>query len=131
MKKNLKILALLLAALMLFSACGAKEEVPEPAPAPTETPESLKLPEEPEPAPAPEPEPEPVKYQNPLSGLETDEDLSLNRPYAVMINNIKDAQPTMSTAKADIIYEYIAEGGITRLLAIFQSLDGVGTIGTV
>lgn len=52
-----------------------------------------------------------------------------SRPYAVMINNIQVAMPQCGTSKADIIYEVLAEGGITRMMAIFSQLEGDTPIG--
>ena len=48
-----------------------------------------------------------------------------------MMNNLKKALPMSGISKADIIYECLAEGGITRMLALFQDISGVGNIGTV
>ncbi|MDQ0163222.1 DUF3048 domain-containing protein [Aeribacillus alveayuensis] len=43
------------------------------------------------------------------------------RPFAVMINNHPKARPQSGLHKADIVYEVLAEGNITRFLAIYQS----------
>ncbi len=43
------------------------------------------------------------------------------RPVAVMINNDAKARPQSGLHKADIVYEVLAEGDITRFLAIFHS----------
>ncbi len=80
--------------------------------------------------PEPEPEPEPP-YTNPLTGLGTFEDLENLRPFAVMLNDKLEALPQLGIGSADIIYEVCAEGGITRLEALFQSVQGVGEIGSV
>jgi hypothetical protein len=53
------------------------------------------------------------------------------RPYAFMINNIIYAQPQCGISGADIIYETLAEGGITRMMAIFTDLTDVGAIGSI
>ncbi|MDO5156358.1 MAG: DUF3048 domain-containing protein, partial [Eubacteriales bacterium] len=53
------------------------------------------------------------------------------RPVAVMINNIKEALPSSSTKQADVIYECMVEGGITRLLAVFSDYDQLEKIGSV
>lgn len=84
-------------------------------------------------APAePEPEPEePLPYINPLTGEGCAQDISGARPVAVMLNNLKKALPQLGVSQADVIYEAPAEGGITRMMAVFQSLDGVGEIGSV
>jgi hypothetical protein len=56
----------------------------------------------------------------PLTGLPSKVE-SVNRPVAVMINNHPKARPQSGLAKADIVYEVLAEGELTRFLAIFQS----------
>jgi hypothetical protein len=43
------------------------------------------------------------------------------RPLAVMINNHTEARPQSGLIDADLVYEMIAEGGITRFLAFFNS----------
>ncbi len=57
----------------------------------------------------------------PLTGLEADKNKLAQRPVSVMINNHPAARPQSGLTKADIVYEVLAEGNITRLLAIFQS----------
>lgn len=41
------------------------------------------------------------------------------RPLAVMIENHTDARPQSGLSRADIVYEAVAEGGITRFMGIF------------
>lgn len=53
------------------------------------------------------------------------------RPVAVMINNLQEALPSSSTKKADIIYECMVEGGITRIMPIFSNYEGLEKIGSV
>lgn len=45
------------------------------------------------------------------------------RPLGVMIENHTEARPQSGLTSADIIYEAVAEGGITRFLAIFYCQD--------
>ena len=40
-------------------------------------------------------------------------------PVGVMINNHVDARPQSGLVYADLVYEIVAEGGITRFLSIF------------
>lgn len=56
----------------------------------------------------------------PLSGIGTNEEIT-QRPFAVMINNHPKARPQTGLNEADIVYEVLAEGYITRFLAIYQS----------
>jgi len=41
------------------------------------------------------------------------------RPLAVMIENHQEARPQSGLTSADVIYEAVAEGGITRFMAVF------------
>lgn len=45
------------------------------------------------------------------------------RPLGVMIENHTDARPQSGLSRADVVYEAVAEGGITRFLAIFYCQD--------
>lgn len=45
------------------------------------------------------------------------------RPLGVMIENHKEARPQSGLTSADVIYEAVAEGGITRFLTIFYCQD--------
>lgn len=116
----------LLLALLCLTGCGKKGEpaskIEEPEPIPVE-----------EPAPEPEPIPEPAGPAgiNPLTGLPMEPEYEQNRPVAVMLNNLKKAQPQLGVSMADIIYEVPAEGGITRMLGVYQTLDGVGNLGSI
>lgn len=67
---------------------------------------------------------------NELTGEWSDEYVS-KRPIAVMINNIKEALPSSCTKQADIVYECMVEGGITRLLAIYSDYDKLEKVGSV
>lgn len=71
------------------------------------------------------------KTINPLTGLADSGTLSTLRPVAVIINNIKVSMPQNGVAQADVIYEFMAEGGITRLLMVsadYRSLKPVGSV---
>ena len=57
---------------------------------------------------------------SPLTGENSNGD-NEQRAVAVMINNHPNARPQSGLSKADIVYELLAEGDITRFLAIFQS----------
>ena len=43
----------------------------------------------------------------------------------------RQALPQVGVSQADVIYEILAEGGITRMMAVFQDVAGAGEIGTV
>lgn len=71
-------------------------------------------------------------HVNPLTGqISKDDFANKNRPVAVMINNIKAALPQYGINQADVIYEVVAEGGITRMIALFSDYRQVKQIGSV
>ncbi len=77
-------------------------------------------------------EPEAEKnYTNPLTGEKTAENFEDARPVAIMINNIKESLPQIGISEADIVYEVLEEGGITRLLCIYSDYSSINEIGSV
>ncbi len=71
---------------------------------------------------------------NPLTGVSELEDATVatQRPVAIMVNNLNIAQSVQTgLSKADIIYETEVEGGITRLMAVYQDISNLDKIGTV
>jgi hypothetical protein len=61
----------------------------------------------------------------PLTGLPaTGSSADRSRPALyVKIENSPDARPQTGLESADVVYEVVAEGGITRFAAVFQSTD--------
>ena len=122
-----RVLSLLtaLSALLLLTACHTAGDGPLPTgssqvsstPVLTQTAQ-----------PTPEPTPQ---FINPLTGLPCETDLSGQKPVAVMLNNLKQALPQQGNGQADILYEVLAEGGITRMLAVYQDPACIGPIGAV
>lgn len=71
---------------------------------------------------------------NPLTGVAEFQDSSKasQRPVAIMVNNVDVAQSRQTgLSDADIIYETEVEGGITRLMAVYQDITDLDKIGTV
>lgn len=123
-----KLLSVALAAAMLLSlaACGTVPPETSGLPDPT-----TDVSPAPTPTATPEPTPTPLPYANPLSGEPMEEDISANRPFAIMINNIQQALPQCGVSNAEIIYEIPAEGGVTRMMAIFTDISDVEKIGSL
>jgi len=65
-----------------------------------------------------------------LTGLPIDEEYLYRRPVAVVINNLHRALPQSGITSADIIYEVLTEGDVSRLVGIFQSYipDKIGPV---
>ncbi|MFC5651413.1 DUF3048 domain-containing protein [Paenibacillus solisilvae] len=81
--------------------------------------------------PAVEPEPvDPPSFIAPLTGLALPTE-PVQRPFAVMVNNFSAARPQSGLPHADMVWEVLAEGGITRLVAIFQSDNFTDPIGPI
>jgi hypothetical protein len=108
MKKRLFV-TVFVALLMVLAACQSKETANKPhEKSKTEAPKK----EEPK-------EPE-FAYTFPLTGMGTNEAVQ-ERVVGVMVNNAPKARPQSGLHKADLVYEVLAEGRITRFLALFQS----------
>ncbi len=138
MKIFLSVLAVVIVIVIAFVTLtianeGEEKVLAEKSPSPSSASPSVEPSKKPSPSPSPSPSPEPTYAGpvNPLTGIPTDTDISNNRPYAIMINNIKAAQPQIGISKADIIYEILVEGGITRMMAIFQDVTSAGEIGSI
>ena len=66
---------------------------------------------------------EPKDQQCPLNGqmyTQTERQAwEKRRPLAVMIENSPDARPQSGTTRADVVFEAMAEGGVTRFMALY------------
>jgi len=71
---------------------------------------------------ATKPKPKPVvKYYSPLTGVEVKDEAATKQPVtAIMIENSPDARPQSGLKDAGVVFEAIAEGGITRFLTLHQ-----------
>lgn len=71
---------------------------------------------------------------NPLTGVEDlPREKNNLRPVAIMIDNDTNAQKYAQSgiSEADIVYETETEGGITRLMAVFQDISSAPQIGDI
>lgn len=89
---------------------------------------------EPEPEPTKEPDVKEETHEGEmisnLSGLWVPIESGSKRPYAIQFSNYKTVRNQWGIGKADIVYEALVEGGITRLLAVGESFTGdrIGSI---
>lgn len=79
---------------------------------------------EPEPEPvkkvAPKPKPKPVYYSS-LTGVKVEDEAATKQAVtAIMIENSPDARPQSGLKDSGVVFEAIAEGGITRFLVLYQ-----------
>ena len=105
--KHIKMISLALAVMLIFSACTSGEV--------TENPNQK----------------ENYDIINPLTGQALDKDISGRRPFVFVLNNLRAALPQCAVSDADIIYEAPVEGGITRMLAVYQDITGIGNVGAI
>lgn len=134
MKKISLFLALALSVFVLAGCSGGDGKETE-TPKQTQE-ESTAAPTEEMTEPASEAETEPADekpgyVRSHLTGEWIEEEIGAKRPIAVMINNIQAALPQSGISEADVIYECMVEGGLTRLMAIFQDVEGLDKIGPV
>ena len=82
------------------------------------------------PTPKPVPPPKPKTEPSQLTGAEVAPELNKRPVTGIMIENSLDARPQAGLKEAGIIFEAIAEGGITRFLALYQDTqpDYIGPI---
>lgn len=67
------------------------------------------------------PAPEPIKYYSPLTGLLVADEVATKQPVTgIMIENSTSARPQSGLKNSGVIFEAIAEGGITRFLVLYQ-----------
>lgn len=118
---------------VLFSGCGKEKQEQEPPVEPEKVTEAPTPTETPTPKPTEETEeglPQGM-VESYLTGEPVPEAVGRRRPVAVMLNNIKAACPQYGINHAGVIYEAPVEGGITRLMGIFEDYDSLDKIGSV
>jgi len=73
---------------------------------------------------------QPTTVASALSGLPVDPATNQKTVTGVMIENSPQARPQAGLGQASVVFEAIAEGGITRFLALFQDTapDNIGPI---
>ena len=127
-----------LAAMMIFTlmtgmmavGCGkGKEQTPDVV---VLTVPPVEVKEESEPDPEPEPEiTHEGEAQSLLTGEWLPEEETKNRPLAIMFGNTTDALPQYGIGEADVLYECLVEGGLTRLMGIFDNYNDAPKYGSV
>src|SRR5690625_501063 len=104
-----KLILLFFAMILIVTACSCSEKETIEQPIEEEKEEVVEQEEE-----------ETFANKYPLTGIETNESVD-HRIVSVMVNNQVQARPQSGLSKADIVFEILAEGNITRFLALFHS----------
>ncbi len=120
MKKPLSLLLAAALALAVFSSCSGGQKPVSVAPASSA------------PAVSEKPVSKIPSDANLLTGLKRQAGEPVGqRPMAVMVNNIIGSMPQRGITEADLIYEMVTEGGITRLMTVFTDYKTVLDLGSV
>ncbi len=108
----MRMIAAALAASLLLAACSSAPDE-EVSPSPSETTTTTE-------SPSPTESATPASAF-PLTGVATDEP-RLDQPVvSVKIENTPSARPQAGLDRADVVFEEIVEGGVTRFAALFHS----------
>ncbi|WP_249043204.1 DUF3048 domain-containing protein [Georgenia thermotolerans] len=119
-RRRRALVALGAAALLALTACTSRSE---PEPAPTTPSPTVDLPTK--------PTPKPVPARWPLTGVAGEVE---QRPaMSVKVENSVSARPQTGLEAADIVWEEMVEGGITRFNAVYHSVipEEIGPIRSV
>jgi len=124
MKKSCVTFCLVCSMALMMSGCGKNKTMEKDAIVPLESP----IIETVEPSVETTVTVEPTKdhkgeVKSVLTGDWISKKIAKRRPYAFMINNIEYASPQDGTSQASILYEAVVEGGITRLMGIYEDFD--------
>lgn len=112
LKQHWRLVVMITAAVLLVAVGGAYAWL-KMHPKPKAKPVVVKAP------PPPTPPPAPTTLPSPLTGEQVSPDLAKRPITAVVIENHTDARPQSGLADAGVVYEALAEGGITRFLAFY------------
>lgn len=104
-----------LAIILLLSACSKDEKADAEDDLSSESPEIIEVEDEQEGL-----DEESARFPSLFTGLKGEEEVG-NRVVLATINNHPQARPQSGLSAADIVYEFVAEGNVTRFLALFQS----------
>lgn len=131
-----RLIPVLLALCLLLCACGSGNgdtapttAATEPTTVPTQAPttEATAAPTTEATVPPTEGE---LLYTHPLTGEALAAPMT-NRLFAASLGNTAKALPQHSIGQADILYEILAEGSATRLVAIYSDLRSIPQIGSI
>ncbi|RWZ57984.1 DUF3048 domain-containing protein [Halobacillus fulvus] len=116
-------LIMAVATLLILGACqqdGANQESSPSEQTDSGEPDQIEKEEEEEKEETPSAEEPAPAYTYPLTGEPSEEPVD-HRVLSVMVNNHTKARPQSGLSQADVVYEVLAEGQITRFLALFHS----------
>lgn len=116
-KKIVSIISLILIISMIFGGCVGKDEEETTSRTTTETTTTQEV--------------KPVYYNRLTGESGLSQSAVGKRPVAIMVNNIKASLPQYGISSADILFEVLVEGGITRLMALYGDYTKVPKVCSV
>ncbi len=133
-KRRYLILGCLLLLAVWVGGCGQAEPLPTPTPTRTPVPQATATlpPTATPPPPTPTEVPTETPFVvtplppdvNPLTGLQVEDIAILERiPVAIKVSNSPQVRPQSGLGSADLVFEHLAEGGITRFTGVFYGSD--------
>ncbi|SDE08347.1 Protein of unknown function [Paenibacillus sp. UNCCL117] len=122
-----RTMVVLLACLLAWAAAGCSPDGAPAATVPEQEPGGGTVQPVTPVIPAPKPEP---AYAAPLTGMKIPSPNEV-RPVMVVVNNAPQARPQSGLSQADLLFEVLAEGEITRLIAFYQSRSTTDPVGPV
>ena len=136
MKKIALLAVLSLSVSLLLAGCGKEKEDTAIAEVTLETQEYIPDIETPETevseeVPMDDIPPEEGMVRSRLTNEWVSADIASLRPLAVMIPNDKSALPHYNISNADVLYECLVEGEITRLMAIYGDWTNLERVGNI
>lgn len=126
MKRKVIVAALMMFTILACAGCKKKEE--PVVPVQSEASEQVVVPETETQEQADAHEGQALSF---YTGQWIDAKQAYNRPVAVMTENTHVTLPQYGVSSADVIYECPVEGGITRMMAIYQNYKDLEKVGNV
>lgn len=121
-----KILTLLILGTLILTGCSNNKDIDNKNSSEQSKPETSSTPNENEP-----PIEAVVIPSNPFTGIPVPEENLLNRPLAVMINNISASMPQSGIGTADVVFEMPVEGNSSRIMAVFADNTTMPNMGSI
>lgn len=103
--KSRSVAALILGFSLLLTACASEPPAEEPVEQPVAVAEEVATPDVP---------------RHPFTGVELAGDTVSGPSIAIKIDNTAAGRPQVGISSADIVFEELVEGGVTRYLAVFH-----------
>ncbi len=127
LRSTSKLIGVLVAVAIIASACTSSLEASEPtatlAPITTITNPTTTTTTAPAPITATTTTIPVVEVSDAINGLPADQRLIDRRVVAIKIDNHPNARPQSGLEVADVVYEILVEGGVTRFIALFHQSD--------